>query len=81
MGFFHFRWLNLIKEENSELMAPLCIATNNSDELIKHFVRQNFMEKAHIVSVAVSEGLLPSASITSEEKMEEKNVPDNIYDE
>lgn len=62
-------------------MAPLCIASNKCDELIKYYMQQNFMEKAHILSVAASEGLLSSGLLPSEDKVEEKNASDNVYNE
>lgn len=62
-------------------MAPLCIASNKCDELIKYYMQQNFMEKAHILSVAASEGLLSSVLLPSEDKVEEKNASDNVYNE
>lgn len=71
----------MIKEENGDLMAPLCIASNKCDELIKYYMQQNFMEKAHILSVAASEGLLSSTFLSSENKIEEKNVPEDVYNE
>ncbi|GFS48444.1 WD repeat-containing protein 17 [Nephila pilipes] len=71
------RWLVKAKEENNDLMAPFLIATNKADELIKNYVKQNFLEKAHIVSIAMSEGLMP-ASTSSETSSKPDSVQENL---
>ncbi|KAG8202086.1 hypothetical protein JTE90_010448 [Oedothorax gibbosus] len=74
------RWLALLKEDNSELLAPFSIAVNKSDELTQHFIKLNVLEKAHVISIATSEGLMPCDSASQGQSLSNKNINATNYD-
>ncbi|XP_054708343.1 LOW QUALITY PROTEIN: WD repeat-containing protein 17-like [Uloborus diversus] len=74
------RWLNVLMAENSSLVPPICIATNKSDELTKFYVQQNFIEKAHITSIAISEGLMQQCPVMKAQKASENNIEEKSKD-